>query len=138
MKISIFFTVIMVVLISCNEQVENKRPTNSMDVGRNFIRATLDGDFVTAEDLLMKDSLNMQTFQIYKNYYKKILSADVKQGYKKASYNINKLEDVNDSTVIINYSNTYMNKPTNIRIIKQNNLWSVDFKYTTGDTTSVK
>ena len=59
----------MVVLISCNEQVENKRPTNSMDVGRNFIRATLDGDFVTAEDLLMKDSLNMQTFQIYKNYY---------------------------------------------------------------------
>jgi hypothetical protein len=138
MKISIFFTVIMVVLISCNEQAENKRPTNSMDVGRNFIRATLDGDFVTAEDLLMKDSLNMQTFQTYKNYYKTILSADVKQGYKKASYNINKLEDVNDSTVIINYSNTYMNKPENIRIVKRDKIWSVDFKYTTGDTTSIK
>jgi hypothetical protein len=31
-----------------------------------------------------------------------------------------------------------MNKPTNIRIVKQNNVWSVDFTYTTGDTTSVK
>ncbi len=138
MKISIFFTLIIVALCSCNTQDEHKRPTNSMDVGRNFIRATLDGDFVTAEDLLMKDSLNMETFQTYKNYYKTNLSADIKQGYKKASYYINKLEDINDSTVIINYSNTYMNKPTNIRIVKQNSLWSVDFKYTTGDTTSVK
>jgi hypothetical protein len=138
MKINIFFTLIIVAFFSCNDQDEHKRPTNSMDVGRNFIRATLDGDFVTAEDLLMKDSLNMQTFQTYKNYYKTILSADVKQGYKKASYNINKLEDVNDSTVIINYSNTYMNKPENIRIVKRDKIWSVDFKYTTGDTTSVK
>jgi hypothetical protein len=138
MKISIFFTLIIVALFSCNTQDEHKRPTNSMDVGRNFIRATLDGDFVTAEDLLLKDSLNMQTFQTYKNYYKTNLSADIKKGYKNASYNINKLEDVNDSTVIINYSNTYMNKPTNIRIVKQDKLWSVDFKYTTGDTTSIK
>jgi hypothetical protein len=138
MKINIFFTLVIVALFSCNAQDENKRPTNSMDVGRNFIRATLDGDFATAEDLLLKDSLNMQTFQTYKNYYKTILSTDIKQGYKKASYNINKLEDINDSTVIINYSNTYMNKPENIRIVKRDKLWSVDFKYTTGDTTSAK
>jgi hypothetical protein len=138
MKINIFFTLIIIVLFSCNDHEQKKRPTTSMDVGRDFIRATLDGDFVTAEDLLMKDSLNMQTFQTYRNYYKTNLTSEVKQGYKKASYNINKLEDVNDSTVIINYSNTYMNKPTNIRIVKQDKLWSVDFKYTTGDTTSVK
>ena len=138
MKINIIFTIIVVMLFSCNEQAENKRPTNSMDVGRNFIRATLDGDFVTAEDLLLKDSINIQTFQTYKNYYKTNLSADIKQGYKKASYNINKLEDVNDSTVIINYSNTYMNKPTNIKIVKQDKLWSVDFTYTSVDTTSIK
>jgi hypothetical protein len=138
MKISIFFTLIIVALFSCNEQEQKKRPANSMDVGTDFIRATLNGDFVTAEDLLLKDSLNMQTFETYKNYYKTNLTLEVKQGYKKASYNINKLEDVNDSTVIINYSNTYMNKPTNIRIVKKDKLWAVDFKYTTGDTTSVK
>lgn len=138
MKINLFFVLVIVILFSCNERAENKRPNNSMDVGRDFIRATLDGDFVTAENLLLQDSLNIQTFQTYKNYYKTNLSADIKQGYKKASYNINKLDDVNDSTVIINYSNTYMNKPENIKIVKRDKLWSVDFKYTTGDTTAVK
>jgi hypothetical protein len=138
MKICILLTLLVLTLFSCNTKEENKRPTNSMDVGRNFIRATLDGDFIAAEELLLKDSLNMQTFETYKNYYKINISTVVKQGYKKASYNINKLEDINDSTVIINYSNSYMNKPTNIKLVKKNNLWSVDFKYTTGDTTSVK
>ncbi len=138
MKKNLFFIVFIIALFSCNEQENNKRPTNSMDVGRNFIRATLDGDFAAAENLLLKDSLNMQTFETYKNYYKTNLTSEIKQGYKKASYNINKLEDVNDSTVIINYSNTYMNKPTNIKLVKKDKLWSVDFTYTTSDTTSVK
>jgi hypothetical protein len=138
MKLSLFFAFVVVILFSCNEQAEKKRPNNSLDVGRNFIRATLDGDFVTAEDLLLKDSVNMQTFQTYKNYYKTNLTTEIKLGYKKASYNINKLDDVNDSTTIINYSNTYMNKPTNLKLVKKDKLWSVDFKYTTGDTTSIK
>lgn len=138
MKKNLFFLVLLLALFSCNEQENNKRPTNSMDVGRNFIRATLDGDFVAAENLLLKDSFNMQTFETYKNYYKTNLTSEIKQGYKKASYNINKLEDVNDSTVIINYSNTYMNKPTNIKLVKKDKLWSVDFTFTTSDTTSVK
>lgn len=138
MKKNLFFLVLLLALFSCNEQENNKRPTNSMDVGRNFIRATLDGDFVAAENLLLKDSLNMQTFETYKNYYKTNLTSEIKQGYKKASYNINKLEDVNDSTVIINYSNTYMNKPTNIKLVKKDKLWSVDFTFTTSDTISVK
>ena len=54
---------------------------------------------------------------------------DKKQHYKNASYEINKLEDINDSTVIINYSNDYMNKPMSIKIIRVNGIWSVDFKY---------
>jgi hypothetical protein len=138
MKISIFFALIIVVSFSCNEQEENKRPTNAMDVGREFIRTTLDGDFKKAEELLLKDSLNLEMFDKYEKFYANKLTSEVKQGYKKASYNINKLEDVNDSTVIINYSNTYMNKPTNIRIVKRDKLWSVDFEYTTRDTTVVK
>ena len=138
MKLSLFFTLVAFILFSCNEQAEKKRSNNSLDVGRDFIRATLDGDFVTAENLLLQDSLNIQTFQTYKNYYKTNLSSEIKQGYKKASYNINKLDDVNDSTTIINYSNTYMNKPTNIKLVKKDKLWSVDFTYTTGDTTSIK
>jgi hypothetical protein len=86
----------------------------------------------------LKDSLNIQTFETYKNYYKTNLTNEIKLGYKKASYNINKFDDVNDSTVIINYSNTYMNKPTNIKLVKKDKIWSVDFTFTTRDTTSAK
>lgn len=136
MKISLVLLAIAV-CFSCNNNTE-KRPNTSMDVGREFIRTTLDGDFKKAEDLLLKDSLNTQTFEMYKKYYTTNLSTEVKQGYKKASYNINKFDELNDSTAIINYSNSYMNKPTNIKLVKKDKLWSVDFTYTTGDTTSIK
>jgi hypothetical protein len=38
--------------------------------------------------------------------------------------------EVNDSTTVINYSNDYMNKPMEIKVIRSNNEWKVDFKYT--------
>ena len=39
-------------------------------------------------------------------------------------------EDVNDSITIINYSNSYMNKPLEIKVVKEDHKWQVDFKYT--------
>ena len=51
-----------------------------------------------------------------------------------ADYNINKYLDINDSTAIINYSNSYMNKPMEIKLLHQNNEWDVDFKYTYSDS----
>jgi hypothetical protein len=137
MKYSIFFTLFIIALLACNDNTE-KRPNTSMDVGRDFIRTTLDGDFKKAETLLLKDSLNLEMFDKYEKFYSTSLSREVKQGYKNAAYNINKFDEVNDSTAIINYSNTYMNKPTKIKLVKKNKLWSVDFTYTTGDTTAIK
>lgn len=102
-----------------------------MDTGRMFIRASLDGDFKTAEMLLLKDTLNMQYFQSYKQFYNK-LAAEKKENYKNASYEINSYKDINDSSSLINYSNSYMNKPLDIRVQKINNTWLVDFKYTYG------
>ncbi len=136
MKIRKLLALSMLVLFSCTEK-EEKRPTTSMDTGRDFIRATLDGNFKAAEALLLKDSQNIQTFDSYKAYYDR-LPVEKKAAYKKASYNINTVTDVNDSTSIIDYSNNYMNQPMKIKIIKKDKLWSVDFKYTSGDTTVTK
>ena len=58
------------------------------------------------------------------------LPEEKRKKYKEASYNINKFEDVNDSTAIINYSNSYMNKPMEIKLVRANKIWAVDFKYT--------
>jgi hypothetical protein len=136
MKINVSLSIFFLVLLACNDKTVNK-PNTAMDVGRDFIRTTLDGDFKNAEALLCKDSQNIQTFDSYKNYYNR-LPADKKLAYKKASDTINTVQDVNDSTSIIDYSNSYMNEPIKIRLVKQNKIWCIDFKYTSGDTATAK
>ena len=101
---------------------------HALDTGRAFIRASLDGDFRTAEQYLLKDSQNIDLFESYKTFYSR-LSNEKKSNYKSASYDINKYLDVDDSTTIINYSNSYMKKPMEIKLVRRNGAWSVDFKY---------
>lgn len=115
-------------LLGCNNNKEIK-PETAMDAGRSFIRASLDGDFKTTETLLLKDSENSQLFESYKRTYSN-LDETKKKEYKEASYNINKFEELNDSTTIINYSNSYMKKPMEIKLIRTEGNWLVDFKYT--------
>ncbi|MEO5990287.1 MAG: hypothetical protein ABIP68_01520 [Ferruginibacter sp.] len=121
-------------LASCSSE-QYKRPDSALETGRDFIRASLNGEFKTAEELLIKDTSNIQLFESYKRFYNK-MPATEKANYKKASYEINKLEEVNDSTTLINYSNSYMKKPMNIKIIKAGDFWGVDFKYVYSDSTN--
>ena len=123
--LTIFLAV--VVVYSCSDEKE-KRPETAMDTGRAFIRASLDGDFKTTEELILKDSQNVQQFALYKRYYER-MSAENKKNYKAASYEINKYLDLDDSTTIINYSNSFMNKPMEIKVVRQHKIWSIDFKY---------
>jgi hypothetical protein len=119
---------LLVILYSCGTE-KDQRPSTALDTGRDFIRASLNGDFKTAENLILPEPQNLQLFESYKAYYNR-LPAEKKTLYKQASYEINKYLDVDDSTTIINYSNSYMNKPMDIKLVRQNNTWSVDFKYT--------
>ncbi len=128
MKKYIIVLLAVIIASSCSDK-KNAIPDTAMDTGRTFIRASLDGDFKTAEPLLLNDTANNQLFDSYKEFYNK-LSEDKKKKYKEASYEINKMEDVNDSITIINYSNSYMNKPMEIKLVRLNKKWSVDFKYT--------
>lgn len=100
-----------------------------METGRAFIDASLKGDFKDARTLVLNDLENVQLFDAFIQYYQK-MPTDKKQHYQSASYQINKYMDINDSTTIINYSNDYMNKPMEIKIIKRNKEWWIDFKYT--------
>lgn len=124
-------------LAACDNNKPADKPMTATDTGRDFIRATLDGDFKTADALLLDDEHNRELFASYKSFYAH-MPEDKKQAYKKASYNINTFTDVNDSVSLINYSNSYMNQPMNIKLVKKNNEWKVDFKYTSEATDSVK
>lgn len=134
MKKVIVLLCVLVNLVACNDNGP-KRPSTAVETGTEFIRATLDGNFKNAETLLLNDDQNTAMFQSYKTYYDR-LPVEKKEAYKKASYTINTLTDENDSTTIINYSNSYMKQPMNIKVLKRANIWSVDFKYTSADSSS--
>lgn len=134
MKLLFAFFFLLIIASSCFNNAE-KRPTTSTETGTAFIRATLDGNFKNAETLLLKDDQNIAMFESYKTFYKR-LPAEKKEAYQKASYTINTLTEPNDSTSIINYSNSYMKQPMDIKVIKRDNLWSIDFKYTSADSSS--
>jgi hypothetical protein len=137
MKMKIFFIAFLSVsLFSCFEK-EKKQVNTATDVSRDFIRATLDGNFKAAEVLLIKDTQTAEIFASYEDYYLK-LSEEKKRGYKNSNIIINTFENINDSTAIIDYSNSFMNKAQKIKVVKKNNIWGVDFKYTSGDTTISK
>jgi hypothetical protein len=134
MKKVIVLLFVLINLIACNNN-DLKRPSTAVETGTEFIRATLDGNFKNAQILLLKDEQNTAMFESYKTYYDR-LPAEKKEAYKQASYTINTLTDKNDSTTIINYSNSYMKQPMNIMVLKRDNIWSVDFKYTSADSSS--
>ena len=126
-KILFAFFTIIILSTGCGD--EKQQPTTAIDTGRDFIRASLNGDFKNAQEFLLQDDANKQFFESYKSYYGRLPAQD-KEKYKAASYEINKLLEMNDSTVIINYSNSYMHQPMEIKVIKKNNKWAVDFTYT--------
>ena len=128
MKKAVLFFLIVCGFAACNQK-QNKIPDTALDTGREFIRASLNSDFKKASALILSDSQNVQLFDSYKVFYEK-LPDDKKKGYKEASYEINKYLDVDDSTTLINYSNSFMNKPMDIKLVRKNKKWAVDFKYT--------
>ena len=124
----ILIPIVLLIFSACSSPKKEK-PATSLETGREFIRASLNGDFKTAETLLLKDQENEQLFESFKKYYDR-MPEDKKQHYKAASYEINKYVDLDDSTTIINYSNDYMKKPMDIKIVRKNKEWLIDFKYT--------
>lgn len=121
--------ILSIILIHACSNDKKESPKTALDTGRDFIRSSLNGDLPTAEKLILKDTQNQQLFDSYKIYYER-LPEEKKKHYRNASYEINKYMAINDSTTIINYSNDYMNKPIEIKVVKDNKEWKIDFKYT--------
>ncbi|HUS02369.1 MAG TPA: hypothetical protein VMY77_11615 [Chitinophagaceae bacterium] len=121
--ISLFF-------ISCDQQVNKaKKNADPLEAGREFINASLTGNYDYAKKYLLTDSTNLMYFERFVDFDEKKPARD-KEGYKNANIIINSTEKISDSVTVINYSNTYKKEPAKIKLIRKNNEWLVDFKYT--------
>jgi hypothetical protein len=124
------FLVLMIVLglAACKDK-STLNLSDPLQSGRGFIEESLKGNYDEAKKYMATDSTNMDYLERLKDFYKKMDQSE-KEGLKNANIIINGTENVSDSVVIMNYSNTYKKIPSKIKLIKVNNEWRVDFKYT--------
>lgn len=113
---------------SCNLNNTVKRD-DPLEAGREFIDASLKGNYEQAKKYLLPDSLNMEYFNVQERFNKRLLPQE-KDGYKNANIIIDSIQNISDSVTIINYSNTFKKTPDKIKLVRVNKEWFVDFKYT--------
>ncbi|KAA9037662.1 DUF4878 domain-containing protein [Ginsengibacter hankyongi] len=127
-KLIIGILAIIFTILACKHSAEvSKR--DPLESGRGFIESSLKGDYDEAQKYLLQDSINMQYFEGLKDFNSKRSDVE-KEGYKNANILIDSTQQLSDSVTIITYSNTYKNKPSRLKMVKKNNEWLVDFKYT--------
>ena len=134
MKKLIQLTPLLILLLSaCNDSTKEEeiKPANGMAAASKFLRAALDGDYKKARAYLVNDSTNNQMFDIYEKDYNNNLPPEDKKAYKTASIRFLKdTHEVNDSTTIVHYSNSYKNKPDSLKVIRVNDQWFIDLNFT--------
>jgi hypothetical protein len=125
MKISMLFFVAM--LFACNGENEYKKAENPQDAGREFIRASLNGNYEKAEFYLLQDSTNSLLISKWKKDYDHLDDAG-RQQYREADILPILIRNWNDSTTLYTFSNSYKKDTTTIKIVKLNGEWLVDLK----------
>jgi len=124
----ILFGVFTMSMAACNNST-NVDKSDPLESGRGFIEASLKGDYVKAQKYMLPDSTNMEYLEGLKTFNGKMNPED-RRGYSDANIIIDSSISKSDSVDIIYYTNSYKNKPSKIKLVKKNNDWLVDFKYT--------
>jgi hypothetical protein len=128
MKKILFLISVVLFVLACEQK--RTRPDDAFDTAREFIRSSLDGDYVRANELMLQDSANTYILERLQKNYNNQLSEDEKERFKKSSFKIHSIENASDTVVIVNYSNSYKNKQLPLKVVKKDGIWQVDLHYT--------
>ena len=126
-SIAIIFSFLFL-LMACNSNKEETKSDNDMDAARNFLDAALKGDYKHASVYMLKDSANQEYLNVSERSYQN-RSPDAKAKLKTASLRFFDTQQVNDSTTVTVFANSYTNKKDTLRIVKRSGQWLVDLKY---------
>ncbi len=115
-------------LVACTSATKNYLAAeNGLDAGREFIDACLKGDFSKANFYLIPEQQNTALLKTTEAEYRQ-KDKEGRQQLRTASINIKEVIEPNDSTVILQYSNSLDTTTHKSVIIKRNNQWMVDYK----------
>lgn len=129
MKYHFIFLILLMGFFSCNQPEGFKEAEDPIDAGREFVRAVLDGNYEKAVLYIEDNQEDKDLFERYKQYMNNQPKKEKLQ-LKSSSIIINKVENLSDSVSIVNFSNSYSMKPTELKIVQKNKKWVVDFSYT--------
>jgi hypothetical protein len=125
------FLLLQCFFYSCSndQRKENGPAENNIDAARNFIRAALDGKFDEARQYMLPDSVNTQYMDAVQRNYSK-MNKDTANSYRASTIRIfSPVMDINDSTTIVVYSNSFKNDRDTLRVVRKSGQWLVDLKY---------
>lgn len=128
-NIFIAFLIFLTAVAGCQDNHVEVDMSDPLSSGRGFIEASLIGDYVTAEKYMLKDSTNTQYLEGLKDFSKKLTPIE-RASYREADIIIDSTRMPDDSTELIYFKNTYKKEPARLKLIKKDNEWRVDFKYT--------
>jgi hypothetical protein len=123
----IFLPIIIMSVFACNNETSFKKAEDAEDAGREFIRASLDGNYDKASFYLYSDSTNQFLFSRWKRDYDE-LSSDEKSKYKNSDIVVLNINRENDSVSTFKYFNSYKKDTTTVKILRIKNEWLVDLK----------
>jgi len=124
---AIVYTLPLLFLGACSGPQSYKKAEDAQDAGREFIRATLDGDYDKASFYLYADTTNQMLLDKWKKDYDRMDHEEQKK-YRDADIRVIDLRTINDSVTSYTYANTYKKDTTTIRVIRVKGDWLVDLK----------
>jgi hypothetical protein len=120
--------ILLIFLIGCTAGGGYEKAENAQDAGREFIRATLEGDHQKARFYLLQDTTNLLLIEKQQQNYSR-LSREEKRQHRESSIRPINIRKLTDSTTSYQYYTTYNPKDTTmITIVKQHGDWLVDLK----------
>lgn len=117
----------LLLLAACGNDHSFKKAEDAQDAGREFIRASLDGNYDKASFYLYADTTNKMLLNKWKKDYDQ-LDHEVQKKYRDADILPINIQTVNDSVTSYTYANTYKKDTTTIKVVRISGEWLVDLK----------
>lgn len=122
-----FAFLLIVLFVSCNAGKTFNKAEDAQDAGRQFIRASLDGDYEKARFYLLADSVNLLLIRKWQQDFDQ-LDGNTRQQYREASILPINIHEINDSVTSYSYSNSFRKDTTTVHIVRVKGEWLVDLK----------
>src|ERR1700733_12749715 len=115
----------MLLLAACGDPHSFKKAEDAQDAGREFIRASLDGNYEKASFFLYPDSTNLLLLNKWKKDWA-VMDHEIQKKYQDADIFVIQLQPLNDSVTLYTYANSYKKDTTTIKVVRINKEWLVD------------